>query len=89
MHFGLVTIPDKMNQMWYLPIGVSTYIFNLDWRGLVLMAVNLVISTLIWYPFFRVYDNQLVETEAAKARAKKEKQAAKVAAEKLQGATES
>lgn len=73
MHFGMVTIPDKMNQMWYLPIGASTYIFNLDLCGILLMVLNLIIATLVWYPFFRVYDHQLVEKEAAKALAKKSK----------------
>lgn len=73
MHFGLVTIPSQMNQMWYIPIGIFTFMANTDWRGLILLAINFVVSALIWYPFFKVYDNQLVKQEAEKAakRAKK------------------
>lgn len=66
LHFGLVTIPSQMNQMWYIPIGIFTYISNTDWRGLILLAINLVISAIVWYPFFKVYDNQLVEKESKK-----------------------
>jgi PTS system cellobiose-specific IIC component len=80
MHWGWVTIPDKMNQMWYLPVGFSTYIFNIDWRGLVLLAVNIVVSAVVWYPFFKVYDKQLIDKEAETAAAKAKKRAARRAA---------
>ncbi len=73
LNFHMVAIPAKMNQMWYFPIGIFTYISNTDWRGLILLAVNLVASALIYYPFFKVYDNKLYAKEQAKAQAKKNK----------------
>lgn len=34
-----------------------------DWRGGVLMIVNLLAAMGIYYPFFRLYDKKLVEEE--------------------------
>lgn len=67
LHFGLVATPLHMNQMWYIPVGIFTFMSNTDWRGLILLAINLIISAFVWYPFFKVYDTQLVEKEKARA----------------------
>ncbi|MFB1050645.1 PTS sugar transporter subunit IIC [Paraliobacillus sp. JSM ZJ581] len=64
MNLGMVTIPSEVLQLWYLPIGISTFLVNTDFRGLILLALLLVVSFIIWYPFFKVYDNQKVQEEA-------------------------
>src|SRR5699024_6418859 len=67
LQLGVVTIPSDVLQLWYLPIGVSTYLVNTDLRGLILLAVLLVVSFIIWYPFFKVYDNQRIQEERGEA----------------------
>lgn len=64
LHAGWVTIPYKAFQLWYLPYPISTYLVNGDWKGIVLFAVLTVISFVIWYPFFKVYDLQKLKEEA-------------------------
>jgi len=58
---GLVTIPSQVFQLWFLPIGITTFMINKDWRGLVLLVVLLAVSGLVYYPFFRIYERQLIE----------------------------
>lgn len=57
LKLGWVTIPYKIFQLWYLPYPISTYLVNGDFKGVILFAVLTVISFIIWYPFFKVYDN--------------------------------
>lgn len=66
LSFGVITLPAEVMQLWYLPIGFSTYLVNTDFSGLLLLVLNLVVSLIIWYPFVKVYDKQKVaeETEA-------------------------
>ncbi|WCG21857.1 PTS transporter subunit EIIC [Vagococcus lutrae] len=61
---GWVAIPYKAFQLWYLPYPISTYLVNGDWRGVVLFIVLTVLSFIIWYPFFKVYDLQKLKEEA-------------------------
>jgi len=60
---GIITIPAQPNQLWFLPIGVSTYMVSQDWKGLILLVVTLAISGLVYYPFFKVYEKQCVDKE--------------------------
>ncbi|MDQ6600587.1 PTS sugar transporter subunit IIC [Bacillus salipaludis] len=64
LNLGAVTMPAKLFQLWYLPVGVSTFLVNSDFKGLILLVVIIVISWLIWYPFFKVYDMQQMKKEA-------------------------
>lgn len=64
LNAGWVTIPYKAFQLWYLPYPISTYLVNGDWRGIVLFVVLTVLSFVIWYPFFKVYDLQKLKEEA-------------------------
>lgn len=63
LNMGLVTIPSKVFALWYVPNGLSTYMINSDFRGIILFAALLVIMFLIWYPFFKVYETQEVKKE--------------------------
>lgn len=59
---GLVDIPSKVYQLWYTPIGLSTYILT-GLKGLMLLAVVLLVIFAVWFPFFKVYDKQELERE--------------------------
>lgn len=60
---GLVHVPIVM-QPFTVPVGISGFIATGgDWRGSVLQGVNLVISALIYYPFFKSWERILVERE--------------------------
>jgi PTS system cellobiose-specific IIC component len=63
LSFGVITLPAEVMQLWYLPVGVSTYLVNTDLTGLILLVANIIISLIIWYPFVKVYDNQKVNEE--------------------------
>jgi PTS system cellobiose-specific IIC component len=57
---GLVPIPSVMFQMWYCPFPISTWIVSKSISGLILLAVLLVVSIIIWLPFLNVYEKQLI-----------------------------
>ncbi|MCM3337602.1 MULTISPECIES: PTS sugar transporter subunit IIC [unclassified Paenibacillus] len=63
---GLVDIPAKVYQLWYTPIGLSTYILS-GLNGLILLAVVLLIIFVVWFPFFKVYDLQELKKEKEQA----------------------
>lgn len=61
---GWVTSPYLLISGTY-PIFVSLFVYCLDWRCIVFLLVMIVVTTLIWYPFFKVYDNSLLKNEQA------------------------
>lgn len=61
---GLSVIPHSLMQMWYLPFPILPWLTNQNVGGLILVIVIFFISTLIWLPFVKVYDNQLVKQES-------------------------
>jgi cellobiose PTS system EIIC component len=63
LNLGLVTIPERLFQLWYMPVGISSILINSDFRGVILVAVVVVVSWLIWFPFFKVYDMQQFKKE--------------------------
>jgi len=56
LHIGLVSIPSSVFGMWYCPLGISTWLVTKDLRSLVLLAVNIVIVSIIYFPFFKTCD---------------------------------
>jgi PTS system cellobiose-specific IIC component len=65
MHFGFVR-PPYIEVVWTLPAPIGAYLSTGgDVRAVVLQLVNLVIALLIWWPFVRRYDRQLLAAEAA------------------------
>lgn len=62
-------IPSMVFDMWYCPFPIATWITTQSVTGFVLLAVVVAVSSLIWYPFFKVYDHQ--EAEAEKLAAEK------------------
>lgn len=52
---GLVGMPIA-NPPSFLPPGVGAFLMTLDWKAVVLVFVNLIIMTIIYYPFFKAME---------------------------------
>ncbi|GEO46974.1 PTS sugar transporter subunit IIC [Companilactobacillus kimchii] len=64
LKMGLAAIPKALMQMWYIPFPISTWIVSSSVGAIILMAVIFVVAWVIWFPFFKVYDGQVVKEEA-------------------------
>lgn len=56
-------IPNMLFDMWYCPYPISTWLTTRSLMGIALMVIIFILSWCIWFPFFRVYDQQLVFKE--------------------------
>ncbi|WP_259383593.1 PTS sugar transporter subunit IIC [Bacillus thuringiensis] len=60
---GFVT-PTHIMPPWTLPAPIGAYLATGgDWRAIVLVFVNITISFLIYLPFFKMYDKNMLEIE--------------------------
>jgi len=57
--------PSYISIMSLLPLFMSEFLTSMAWQNLFIPIIGLVVGLAIYYPFFRVYDNQLAEQEAA------------------------
>lgn len=64
LSIGLINIPSQTFLLWYMPIPFSTYMATQDFRAIFLLGLNLVLSFMIYYPFFKLYDTQECKEEA-------------------------
>lgn len=64
---GLVPIPYESFSLWYLPIVVTAFLVSKSFSGVVLCLVNLAVSAIVFYPFFKVYEKQMIEEEELEA----------------------
>jgi PTS system cellobiose-specific IIC component len=61
---AIVPIPKIQFELWYCPYPISTFISTQGSIVGVLFAVlTFIISGLIWYPFFKAYENQKLQIE--------------------------
>lgn len=60
---GLGQVPTKVFQMWYIPFPINTWINGGTIGSMILVIVIFVVSSVIWYPFFKAYDKQLLISE--------------------------
>lgn len=67
LRFGLVARPF-IEVPWVLPCFLGAPLSTGDWRALVLLAVNMALSALIWWPFLRAWQASL-ETGGASSPA--------------------
>lgn len=68
---GLVSVPTQIFGLWYLPVGLQSFLINGDFRGVILVAILLAITLVIYYPFFKAYDKQvLLEEEQSMGKIK-------------------
>ena len=64
MSVGLVTPPFNFAFITWCPVGLLGFLLNNDWRGIILTAALLVLDFLIWYPFFKVHERNVLKEEA-------------------------
>lgn len=60
---GLGKIPAAVFQMWYLPFPINTWINSPTIGSIILVVIVFLVAAVIWYPFFKLYDRDLVEKE--------------------------
>lgn len=71
LNFGWASKHVAMFAMNNLPNAVSAFFLsNGDIRNVVLVCVNLALATLIWFPFWKAYDNNEYRKEQEAARKK-------------------
>lgn len=63
LKMGAVKVPAVVFDMWYCPFPISTWIVSQDIKGVILLAALVIVSSLIWYPFFKVYEKNQLLTE--------------------------
>ena len=51
-----------------IPSFISTFSATLDWRAPVLMAINIAIAAVIYWPFFKAYERHMASTGSAVLR---------------------
>ncbi|QIK69070.1 PTS sugar transporter subunit IIC [Erysipelothrix sp. HDW6C] len=56
-------IPNVVFEMWYCPFPISTWLITRSIPALILLAGVVLVATLIWLPFFRVYERQQIALE--------------------------
>lgn len=57
--------PPYIAVMTVMPLGVGEFLGTLAWQNLFIPVVAIVVSGLCFYPFFKIYEKQLLEKEAA------------------------
>lgn len=53
-----------------LPVGLSTFMATLDWRNAIFPFLMIPVLWALYYPFFKVYEKQLIEKEELEEQAK-------------------
>ena len=57
-------IPDILYQLWYIPYPITTWLATGgSFSSVVVMLIVFVVTGLILYPFFRIYDKQCLKEE--------------------------
>lgn len=66
LNAGLCNIPSQLYQMSFLPTGINAFFVSNDFRGIILWAVVFVVTSVVYYPFWKAYEKQelLLETES-------------------------
>lgn len=63
MKIGLVAIPSKTFLLWYVPYPFTSYLATQDWRAIIICLLLIVLTWIVFYPFFRAYDSSLLKKE--------------------------
>ncbi len=56
-------IPMVQFEMWYTPFPISTWIVTRSVSAVILLLVIGAVGAMIWYPFFKVYEQQELQNE--------------------------
>ena len=62
MHFGWLSCSIFTPP--HVGVFLEGYLTNLDPMSIVANAIQLVLSILVWYPFFKIYEKRELEQEA-------------------------
>jgi PTS system cellobiose-specific IIC component len=66
MYFNIVGRPFILPP-WTLPAPIGAYLATGgDWKAIILVLINIAITMLIYYPFFKSYEKKLLLEEAGK-----------------------
>lgn len=60
----LLNIPSAIMQIAQIPVPFSTWLVTQDMRAFLWFAVLVGIYLIIWYPFFKTYENSVLKEEA-------------------------
>jgi len=66
IHFA--PIPKIVFDLWYVPFPISTWITTGTISGLILMFVCVLVASVIWYPFFKVYEKQEMKNDVKEVK---------------------
>lgn len=67
MYFNIVAKPVVIAP-WTLPAPIGAYLATKgDWKAVVLVLINIAITTVIYYPFFKAYEKKLLEEQGVGA----------------------
>ncbi|WP_407892715.1 PTS sugar transporter subunit IIC [Lacticaseibacillus sp. N501-2] len=67
MHFGLLKMSIFTPP--YVGVFLEGYLTTFDWRSIVVNGLQMVLSVLIWYPFFKLYERRELQQEQTKKSA--------------------
>ncbi|EMT39486.1 PTS system, lactose/cellobiose family IIC component [Thermoanaerobacter thermohydrosulfuricus WC1] len=57
---------------WTTPAPIGAFLATLDWRAVVLVLALLVLDAMLYYPFFKAYEKQLIKEESEKENSEAE-----------------
>ncbi|SYW03807.1 Permease IIC component [Oenococcus oeni] len=63
MTLHLVSVPSKTFLLWYIPYPITSYLATQDWRAIVVTLVIFAVTWVVFWPFFKAYDNSLLAQE--------------------------
>lgn len=63
MRSGLLKIPAKLIQVGQIPAPFSSVMITEDWRAIIWYVILFAIYLATWYPFFKVYEKQVLAEE--------------------------
>lgn len=52
------------NVPWPTPVGIGAFLGTLDWRAIIVSIVCAFVAFLVYYPFIKAYDKQLLKEES-------------------------
>lgn len=64
MSSGLLNIPNKMIQVGQIPAPISSVMITEDIRAIIVYVILFALYMAVWYPFFKVYERQVIIEES-------------------------
>jgi len=53
----------------YVGVFFEGYLATFDWRSFIVNGMQLIVSIIIWYPFFKMYERRELQAESEKQAA--------------------